>query len=235
MAAWHVAPTPRPPSRAGRGRARVRPHRQAGRPVTPPAPAGAWQPPPSVAAWRHVRAREGFEVTFFRPHGSGWRLQGSTAAVEAGRAWTVEYTIEVDAGWRTLHARATSRSVAGLFHLELEGDAHGSWRVDGRPAPTLQGCVDVDLEASAMTNALPLRRLDLRPGEPATVPAVYVRAEGLAVERLEQTFERLPGDEPRFSYAVPAFATACQLRFDGAGLVLDYPGLAVRVRSAGGR
>ncbi|WP_330998418.1 putative glycolipid-binding domain-containing protein [Georgenia yuyongxinii] len=204
-----------------------------GRPVTAPTPsaaAGAWQSPPSVAAWRHNDAREGFEVTFFRRHGSGWRLQGSTAAVEAGQAWIVEYTIEVDAGWRTLHARVTSRSVAGLFHVELEGDAHGSWRVDGRPAPRLQGCLDVDLEASAMTNSLPVHRLPLAPGEPAAAPAAYVRADGLAVERLEQTYERLPGGERRFAYAAPTFDTAHELRFDGAGLVVDYPGLAVRVR-----
>jgi uncharacterized protein len=86
-----------------------------------------------------------------------------------------------------------------------------------------------------MTNALPVHRLSMPPGEPAAVPAVYVRAEGLAVERLAQTYERLPGDEPRFAYTAPAFDAACELRFDAAGLVLDYPGLAARVPVEGSR
>jgi hypothetical protein len=38
-----------------------------------------------------------------------------------------------------------------------------------------------------MTNALPVHRIALPAGAPADAPAAYVRAAGLAVERLEQT------------------------------------------------
>jgi len=43
----------------------------------------------------------------------------------------------------------------------LEADGTGHWLVDGEPAPHLDGCRDVDLQAPAMTSALPVRRMGL--------------------------------------------------------------------------
>jgi hypothetical protein len=58
-----------------------------------------------------------------------------------------------------------------------------------------------------------------------------VHALGLKVTRLEQTYRRVPDDGPRqrFDYAAPEFSFACTLGYDESGLVLDYPGIAVRV------
>jgi hypothetical protein len=112
----------------------------------------------------------------------------------------------------------------------LEADGMGSWRINGKPAPHLGGCLDVDLESSAMTNTLPVHRIDLNVGEKAAAPAAYVRAVGLAAERLEQTYERIADDagRQRYLYAAPLFGFTCRLVYDHTGLVLDYPGIAVR-------
>jgi hypothetical protein len=58
-----------------------------------------------------------------------------------------------------------------------------------------------------------------------------VRALDLTVERLEQTYRRLADDErgrQRFHYTSPRFGFECVLAYDESGLVLDYPGIAVR-------
>ncbi len=112
----------------------------------------------------------------------------------------------------------------------LEGDGAGAWLVDGRPTPELAGCLDVDLEASAFTNALPVRRLELGVGRQADAPAAYLRALDLRVERLEQSYLRLPDDagHSRYDYAAPEFDYRGELVYDRFGLVLDYPGIAVR-------
>jgi uncharacterized protein len=98
-------------------------------------------------------------------------------------------------------------------------------------AAQVAGVLDVDLEASACTNTFPVHRLGLAPGAAAEAPAAYVRAPGLAVERLEQTYRRVEDgpDGPAFDYESPAFGTSCRLAFDEALLVVDYPDLAVRV------
>jgi uncharacterized protein len=185
---------------------------------------------PATAAWRHLEARDGFEVLFVRREPDGYRLDGHSAAVEEGQAWGVRYTLTIDASWATRSAHVESRSALGAREVRIDGDGSGGWRVDGRPAPELAGCLDVDLEASACTNALPVRRLGLDVGRRAEAPAAYVRAPDLRVERLEQQYARLEddGDTSRYDYDSPDHDFRAVLVFDQSGLVLDYPGIAVR-------
>jgi uncharacterized protein len=58
-----------------------------------------------------------------------------------------------------------------------------------------------------------------------------VRAPDLRVERLEQQYARLEddGDTSRYDYESPDHDFRAVLVFDQSGLVLDYPGIAVRV------
>jgi uncharacterized protein len=186
---------------------------------------------PAAAAWRHLDARDGFEVVFLRREPDGYRIEGHSTAVEDGEAWGIRYSISLDGSWATRSAHVVGRTARGEREVRLDADGHGLWRVDGSLAPQLAGCLDVDLEASAFTNAFPVHRLNLRVGEEADAPAAYVRALNLAVERLEQRYVRLPdeGGRSRYDYASPAFDFRATLLYDEFGLVLDYPGIAVRI------
>jgi uncharacterized protein len=187
---------------------------------------------PGAAAWLHRDARDGFESVFFAPDGDGWRFAGHTSAVEDGQAWAVQYSITVDGDWCTRMAHVRGWSVSGERELRIEGDGAGAWLVDGADANQVRGCLDVDLESSACTNAMPVRRLRLQVGEGAAAPAMYVRALDLTVERLEQDYVRADDDRAGrqcYEYVAPAFDTACRLVYDRSGLVVDYPGIARRV------
>jgi hypothetical protein len=185
---------------------------------------------PRFAAWRHCESRSGFEVVFLSGPPDR-RLEGDTAAVEAGDAWAVHYIVELDDGWMTKSARVTGRSPVGRHAVKLETDGRGRWRIDGRPAAHLDGCLDVDLESSCLTNALPVHRLALDVGQGAEAPAAYVRAPDLRVERLEQRYTRLEDLDgaQRYHYEAPSFEFECDLTYDRAGLVLAYPGIGRRV------
>jgi uncharacterized protein len=185
---------------------------------------------PPYAAWRHRDARDGFEVVFLEARDAGVLIRGHTAAVEDGEPFAVRYSIELDERWRTRVAHVSGQSSLGTRDVTLEADGDGGWHVDGRPAPHLDGCLDVDLESSALTNAFPVNRLALAPGRAAEAPAAYVRALDLRVERLEQRYVRIDdGRRPqRYDYTSPAFDFRCELVYDEAGLALDYPGIATR-------
>jgi hypothetical protein len=158
-------------------------------------------------------------------------MDGCTTAVEDDQAWFVRYEITVDSGWATRAAHITTRSRTGWHTVLIESDGAGRWLIDGTAAPKLDGCRDVDLESSAMTNMLPVHRLGLPVGGRAAAPAVYVRATDLSVERLEQEYRRAADDDGRqcYEYSAPAFDFACRLIYDASGLVLSYPGIATRV------
>lgn len=183
--------------------------------------------PPAAAAWQHRDSRQGFETVWFHRTANGYRIEGCTTALEDGEIWMVEYTIEVDSAWLTREALITGRTSGGSRRLHLAGDGTGHWLADGTPAPQLDGCLDVDLESSAMTNTLPVHRLALPMGGRANAPAAYVRAMDLSTDRLDQTYRR--SDDRQYDYASPAFDYADFLEYDQSGLILEYPGIAVRV------
>jgi hypothetical protein len=182
---------------------------------------GVFSPLPAYAAWRFVVAVDGFEVVYTGPG----TLRGHTSAVEDGRPYAVRYAIELDEQWRTRRARVSADTLDGPREVDVVSDGSGHWAVDGAPAAHLDGLVDIDLEASACTNTLPVHRLALPPGEVVRASAVYVRALDLAVVRLDQTYRRL--DDRRFAYTSEDDFSAV-LTYDDSGLVVDYPGIAQR-------
>ena len=101
----------------------------------------------------------------------------------------------------------------------LEGDGEGHWRVDGEPAAALDGCLDVDLEASAATNAFPVAR------GATDAPAAWVRFD-LEVVRLEQTYARI--GERTYDYDCPRFDFRVEIVYGEDGFVVEYPGIATR-------
>lgn len=174
--------------------------------------------------------REGFEVAFFTRAQDALSIEGATSGLESGEGWIVSYLLELDDLWRTRKAQIRSRTQAGTAEVTLESDGAGLWSVDGHVREELNGCMDVDLESSSLTNAFPVHRLGLEPGESADAPAAYVRASTLTVERLSQRYLRLgvsTGGQ-QFEYEAPTFDFRCRLVYDRFGLVLEYPGIASR-------
>jgi hypothetical protein len=123
-----------------------------------------------------------------------------------------------------------SRSTRGAVHVRVESDGAGHWTVDGVRRRELDGCLDVDLESSASTNTLPVHRMQLRRGTAAEAPAAWVRVD-TSVERLEQSYRRMEDDGARqvYAYESPALGFAACLTFDEHGLIVAYPGIAMRV------
>jgi hypothetical protein len=169
-------------------------------------------------------------VAYFRDAEDGWAVEGTTAAVEEARTWVVTYSIRLDAGWVTRDARIMARTVTGSRETFLRSDGTRRWLINGVLAAHLDGCLDVDLESSAMTNTLPVHRLGLPEGGQADAPAAYVRALDLRVDRLEQTYRRIAdkAGRQRYDYAAPGFGFTSRLVYDESGLVVDYPGIARR-------
>jgi hypothetical protein len=187
-------------------------------------------PPPTGASWSHVEARAGFEVAFFSDVRDGHRLTGHTTAHESRTLWSVGYDVTVDHSWTTVSVHASTLTATGRTELVLTRSPEGRWTANGERRPDLDGCLDVDFESSAVTNTLPLHRRDFVVGVDVDVPAALVRADDLRVERLEQryTLVEAAAHGSLFHYESSTFDFSCNLRFDGAGLVVEYPGIAAR-------
>ncbi|RUR03141.1 putative glycolipid-binding domain-containing protein [Labedella endophytica] len=187
-------------------------------------------PPPAGASWTHVGARAGFEIAFFDDVRDGHRLTGQTTAHESLALWSVGYDVTVDNSWTTVSAHVTNLTTTGRNELVLTRARDGEWAANGERRPELDGCLDVDFESSAVTNTLPVHRLEFVEGEGVDVPAAFVRADDLRVERLEQRYTLVEAAPEwlLFQYESSTFDFFCELRYDRAGLVVEYPGIATR-------
>jgi len=183
---------------------------------------------PNVGAWRLLGAYDGFEMTHFTTTTKGVTLKGTSIGVEEGVPWHITYNIELDDSWHV--QRATITGINDTRLTIQKQDAR--WLINGVHQPNLDGCVDLDLEASAVTNTIPMHRLALNVGQKGASRAAYVRTHTLAVEVLDQTYYRLDDEDGKlvFDYHSPRFDYRDTLYFAADGLVLDYPSIAARVQ-----
>jgi uncharacterized protein len=147
--------------------------------------------------------------------------------------YRLRYELRAEDGFRTrrvqLELQAPDHRV-----VVIEADGEGAWQVDGREAPELDGCLDVDLGFSPLTNTLPVRRLGMLDGggRPVTLDAAWVLPGELdRPRRLRQRYTPLAPRLVRYESLDEDGASRFQadLALDEAGLVLDYPELWRRV------
>lgn len=168
--------------------------------------------------WRRSGGSETDEHCTLTLRDSGLSLVGTVLGAENGVPIRIEYRILTDAAGLTTAVHV--RDLRGFEQrtLTLARNAKGGWTVDGRPAPSLRGCTDVDLGCSPSTNTLPVRRLRLGFGVSRTIRAAWVRFPELSVEKAEQTYARL--DESTWRYSRGAFDA--ELIVDDDGVVTQY-------------
>jgi uncharacterized protein len=160
----------------------------------------------------------GAELCTVSREGGGWVLRGAIGRGPGKGAGAIAYRVEVDAGWRTRGARV-EQILEGRHRLLVVGYEGGRWTVGQEERPDLRGCRDVDLEATPVTNTLPLKRTRLRVGSRADVRAAWVRFPGLEVAPLDQSYERL--GRRLYRYRSSTGYTA-EIEVDGFGLVVRY-------------
>jgi uncharacterized protein len=146
-------------------------------------------------------------------------------AQEGETEFGLSYHVKLDALWHTKEVRLRTTSGHAL-HLECDGRRH--WRENGKDRPDLQGCIDVDIQATPLTNTLPIRRLDLETGERMDIRLCYIDVPDLTASSANQRYTALDaGTLYRFESLESGFTA--DLPVDEDGFVLDYPGLFKRL------
>ncbi|NYF15642.1 hypothetical protein HDC37_000454 [Microbacterium sp. AK009] len=151
---------------------------------------------------------------------------------------TVEFTVSgmtavgvVDLGADRLDYRVVADE-AGQFRtadLAIDGRtlslsfSDGRWLVNGEHRGDLDGASEIDIQATPLTNTLPVRRLALAIGESADIETAWIAVPALTVVRDPQRYTRL--DERQWLYESRDSDFRAVLTVDDEGLVLDYPGL----------
>lgn len=112
----------------------------------------------------------------------GDNVRASGAAVHVLPEGPTRLTYEIDApNGRTRRVAVTAATSAGERTVDLAAE-DGVWRdATGEQLPHLDGCVDVDISVTPLTNTLPIRRLGLEPGQYSDLLVTYIDVPTLTV------------------------------------------------------
>lgn len=176
----------------------------------------------------------GLEHLTLHSDADGVWADGMMLGLHGTRRVRVRYLIHCDATWRAREVRVEADALPARV-LDLVSDGAGRWQFRGGDTiPALDDCLDVDLYASAFTNTLPIRRLQLDPGEAAEIRAAYIALPGLELAPARQRYTLLTRNtaESRWRYEGLGTDFVEEIRVDGEGLVLEYPRVGRRLLTA---
>lgn len=146
---------------------------------------------------------------------------------EAGsEAFAVRYSLECDSNWVVRRFRSEVLG-AQSSELILHRDEAGRWTKGDDPVPELDGAFDIDLAISPFTNSLPLRRLNMQPGDSAEIVVAYVVYPEHKVMADPQRYTRLTTKRVQFESVDTDFKRVIEV--DERGLVTMYPDLFARI------
>lgn len=171
-------------------------------------------------AWRRFD-KPGHEFCALARSETGSKLTGVAVMTKSDIPCCVQYTIECDKEWRTLHCRVGGYIGAKGINHDIRRE-EGRWLMNGVEMPDLDGSEDIDLGFSPATNLLPIRRLALEVGGSAKIHVAWLRFPELTLELLEQTYTRLAEDSYRYE---SGGTFRRDLKVDPNGMVLEYPDL----------
>lgn len=154
----------------------------------------------------------------------GIAVRSSLVGEADGFPFGVFYEVTLDPDW-------TFRSLVLRRHdgrvLRLTSNGQGDWKCDGRRAPEFEGCADIDISGTPLTNTLLIRRVRFEIGVPRHFDMIYVPLDTLEPFRDEQIYTKL--DDSHFRYETADGTFTQELTIDTDGFVLDYPTLFRRV------
>jgi len=139
----------------------------------------------------------------------------------------LHYEIICDSNWNVKKLDLALLS-GSRKSMKIQADGQGRWSTHtGDPIPSLDGCIDVDISATPFTNTLPIRRLQLRPGQSAELLVAYVLIPEieLITDTQRYTCLELSAHGGLYKYESMESDFKAELPVDSDGLVIDYPGL----------
>lgn len=154
----------------------------------------------------------------FSKQTGGWLFSGMLVAKLQGNSFGAHYELLVDETFETRSLGIEKIGVGKeiMTKVEFRDD---KWIVDGKDRVDLRECTDIDIEASPVTNTIPIRRYGLKVGERVDLTVAWVRFPNLVVAPLKQSYERLGDREYRYRSA-SGFTALIQV--DDLGFVTRY-------------
>jgi uncharacterized protein len=170
--------------------------------------------------WRRIDV-PGHETVRVYGDDDGWYLDGSSIFLWEGKSCRLEYLIECDTDWQTAFVSIDGWVGDETIAIEIDVDQGNGWTMNGEEIEEVEGCIDIDLNFSPVTNLLPIKRSNIAVGQAVDVRAAWLRFPSFKLEPLSQVYTRLSKTTYRYESGGGKFVT--EIEVNETGLVTKYP------------
>jgi len=183
---------------------------------------------PQTVCWVPIWSRDGLGLEHVLLAGNA--ADSSLLAFdEDGEPFRLTYRLRWDDNGLLQRADLEASKGTHVRALSLRADGHGRWNsAQGAHFPHLDGCIDIDIWPTPLTNSLPIWRSHLKIGQRQEFRMAWVSAPDLKVVAKPQAYTRLE-DRLYLFESLDGTGFKARLPVDEDGLVTDYPEFFRRV------
>lgn len=143
-----------------------------------------------------------------------------------GVLYQVAYQLYANTRWETDRLDVMYQLRNRVKKIHLRSDMKGNWWLNDVPAPQFEGCMDVDITLTCLTNTLPIRRLDFAREPTHEIKVVYINVLEETVSPVSQQYTRQDSGLYKFENVPNDFEAF--IKVDEERLVMFYPELFER-------
>jgi len=177
--------------------------------------------------WWTPLHQTGLEQLHLMENETGVVADGFVLGMADATPFRLWYQVRADSAWRVRECLLQIGGEKGQsVHLSTDGQGH--WTdANGLACSQLSGCLDLDISGTPFTNTLPLRRLELTPGESADLLVAYLTVPDLSIRPVRQRYTCLSRTASGGIYRYEGLESGStfDLLVDEKALVVDYPGI----------
>ena len=183
---------------------------------------------PQTVCWVPIWSRDGLGLEHVLLAGNA--ADSSLLAFdEDGEPFRLAYRLRWDDNGLLQQADLEASKGTHARVLSLRADGNGRWTsAQGAHLPHLDGCIDIDIWPTPLTNSLPIWRSHLKIGQRQEFRMAWVSAPDFKVVAKPQAYTRLE-DRLYLFESLDGTGFKARLPVDEDGLVTDYPELFRRV------
>ncbi len=139
----------------------------------------------------------------------------------------VEYFIKTNKQWETIFFEIKSNLNSRVQLLSYKSDGKGNWITNGKHCEQFNGCIDIDISVTPLTNSLPVNRLHLLKNESKKINVFYIDIFKQQLSAVQQYYTRL--SEFKYKYENVPNDFEAVITVDELGLLTNYPKLFKRM------
>ena len=128
--------------------------------------------------------------------------------------------------WETIFFTIKSQLNDIIKSTHFQSDGKGNWFINGKYIEKFNGCIDIDISLTPLTNTLPINRLNLSEKTNKQIQVLYVDILGQQTNPVHQKYTRISHNEYKYENVPNDFESIISV--DEMGLVVKYPELFKR-------